>query len=162
MSNSTVDVEGGGIRLEWARIGVAALTALLALSLTPAVSVASHGDCQNLFIFQGADPGLGLRRGLNTGFFGCTLDPNDETFNTNLVLPGVQIAIVGVADPFVPLDGTSTLTIGSVITPLTWTHNAIQARWESQSVPVNEFATMTALANLAGGGSFSVTYNTIP
>lgn len=123
-------------------------------ALAPLGASADH--CPDVFIFQGVDAGNDVRRGLNTGFVGCTADENDESLNTNLVVPGAQVAIVGVVQAFQPTTGT--LQIGSSVTSLTWTLNTVQGRYESQSVPISEVANMTATVSNAAGETISVTY----
>lgn len=124
--------------------------AAVAMSLVPA----SAQHCQSeLVIFTGFDAGGGNRRGLNAGAVGCNADSSDESLNTNYIVPGAQIAIVGAFTSQAPLSGT--LDVGGVVTELTFTN--LNNRWESQSVALSGGDAKATIVT-PDGATVSVTY----
>lgn len=121
-----------------------ALAAMFAVSLAPLASQASHcGD--DVFVFFGVDTGVAhpvdggtVKQGQNPGASGCTADPNDETLNTFLIVPGAPHAIVGTAisNQFGEKP-TGTIEIDGEVTELTFTaYNSARGRWEADGVAV--------------------------
>lgn len=134
------------------------LAAVLAMALVPAH--AQH--CTDVAILSAVDQGNGIRRGVDPGLAGCTAARNDESLSTNLVVPAAPYLIVSVAKS-VPFDReplTGTITVGGVETELSFASNAIEMRWDSQSVP-NTGGDATTTVTAVGGTTVSVTYRAV-
>lgn len=147
-----------------------ALAAVFAVSLVPVAGQASHCPT-GVFVFFGVDTGVAhpvdggtIKQGQNSGFTGCTVDANDESLSTNLIVPGAPHAIVGttISNQFT---GTpiGTIDIDGVVTELAFTaYNTARGRWEADGVAIpSDASNLTASVWLDGAeeDAVSISYH---
>ncbi len=153
-----------------------ALTGIMALSLVPGTSQASH--CSQIIIFSGAgtavpaNPALSSDR-LNAGTVGClnATTSGQEALNTDYLTPGATKVSVGVINyprtsGAVPSLGKISFNGGAPVElDLTW--SASSTRWNSQVINIpSTTTTVTASASvddpgLTGYKTQSITYKKV-